>query len=559
MLTHLSVRNFAVVEAAEIDFGAGLTVVTGETGAGKSLLVDALLLLSGARADTGMVRAGCERAELAAEFDLADAPEARAWLSEQAMEEDGHVCRVRRVIAAEGGSRAWINGRAVALGQLDELTSSLVEIHGQHEHQALLDRAQQLRLLDAFGGHPETLSRVRELAERHRDITRRERELAGGEDREARIGLLRHEVEELERWALPANALAELESQHKRMANAGKLAEGASGLTELLDGDGELSALRNVARAHADLERLAELDPSLQTTADLLDAARIQLGEAADALSRYAQDLDLDPERFAEADAHLTALHDLSRRHHLPATDLHAHAGKLRGELQSLEDAGDVLARLAAERKQCFAEYGTAAGMLTKQRTTAARKLGEAVTAIMQELGMTGGAFAVDVQPQFSGEPDPQGRERCEFTVSANPGMPLRPLRKVASGGELSRIGLAIEVAALGADSLGTMVFDEVDAGIGGAVAETVGAKLRALGARCQVLCVTHLPQVAAQGHAHLAVSKAVEGKATRTHISALDAKDRNEEIARMLGGVEIDREARAHARRMLEKAGERD
>ena len=195
MLTHLSVRNFAVVEAAEIDFGAGLTVVTGETGAGKSLLVDALLLLSGARADTGMVRAGCERAELAAEFDLADAPEARAWLSEQAMEEDGHVCRVRRVIAAEGGSRAWINGRAVALGQLDELTSSLVEIHGQHEHQALLDRAQQLRLLDAFGGHPETLSRVRELAERHRDITRRERELAGGEDREARIGLLRHEVE----------------------------------------------------------------------------------------------------------------------------------------------------------------------------------------------------------------------------------------------------------------------------------------------------------------------------------------------------------------------------
>ena len=559
MLTHLSVRNFAVVEAAEIDFGAGLTVVTGETGAGKSLLVDALLLLSGARADTGMVRAGCERAELAAEFDLADAPEARAWLSEQAMEEDGHVCRVRRVIAAEGGSRAWINGRAVALGQLDELTSSLVEIHGQHEHQALLDRAQQLRLLDAFGGHPETLSRVRELAERHRDITRRERELAGGEDREARIGLLRHEIEELERWALPANALAELESQHKRMANAGKLAEGASGLTELLDGDGELSALRNVARAHADLERLAELDPSLQTTADLLDAARIQLGEAADALSRYAQDLDLDPERFAEADAHLTALHDLSRRHHLPATDLHAHAGKLRGELQSLEDAGDALARLAAERKQCFAEYGTAAGMLTKQRTTAARKLGEAVTAIMQELGMTGGAFAVDVQPQFSGEPDPQGRERCEFTVSANPGMPLRPLRKVASGGELSRIGLAIEVAALGADSLGTMVFDEVDAGIGGAVAETVGAKLRALGARCQVLCVTHLPQVAAQGHAHLAVSKAVEGKATRTHISALDAKDRNEEIARMLGGVEIDREARAHARRMLEKAGERD
>jgi DNA repair protein RecN (Recombination protein N) len=555
MLIHLSVRNFAVVEAAEIDFGAGLTVVTGETGAGKSLLVDALLLLSGARADTGMVRAGCERAELAAEFDLADAPEARAWLSEQAMEEDGHVCRVRRVIAAEGGSRAWINGRAVALGQLDELTSSLVEIHGQHEHQALLDRAQQLRMLDAFGGHPETLSRVRELAERHRDITRRERELAGGEDREARIGLLRHEVEELDRWSLPAHALAELESQHKRLANAGKLAEGASGLAERLDGDGEFAAVRSVAQAHSELERLTELDPSLQPTVDLLDAARIQLGEASDALSRYAQDLELDPERFAEADAHLTALHDLSRRHHLPAADLHAHAGKLRAELQALEDAGDALTRLAAERKQCFAEYGTAAGALTKQRTTAARKLGDAVTAIMQELGMAGGSFAVDLQPQFSGEPDPQGRERCEFLVSANPGMPPRALRKVASGGELSRIALAIEVAALGTDAVGTMVFDEVDAGIGGAVAETVGAKLRALGARCQALCVTHLPQVAAQGHAHLAVSKAVEGKATRTHIAALDGKGRSEELARMLGGVEIDRETRAHARRMLERA----
>ena len=557
MLTHLSVRNFAVVEAADIGFGAGLTIVTGETGAGKSLLVDALLLLSGARADAGMVRAGSDRAELAAEFDLASVPAARKWLGEQALDDEDGACRVRRVIAAEGGSRAWINGRAVSLAQVSELAAMLVEIHGQHEHQALLERAQQLAMLDAFGGNAGAVARMRELALRHRDIVARERELSGGDDRAARIALLRHEVAELDKWALPSDALAELEARHKRLANAGKLAEGASGIVELLDGDGEVAAMRALARAQVELERLAELDPSLQVSLELLGSAGIQMGEASDALTRYAQDLELDPERYAEADAHLTALHDLSRRHHVPAAELHALAATLRGELQSLEGAGEALGKLAAERKQCFTDYGVAAGALSRQRTAAAKKLGKAVTALMGELGMAEGSFAVDLQPQYSGEPDPEGRERCEFTVSANPGMPLRPLRKVASGGELSRIGLAIEVATLGTDATGTMVFDEVDAGIGGAVAEVVGAKLRALGSRCQVLCVTHLPQVAAQGHAHLSVSKAVEGDTTRTRIAVLDDKTRHEEIARMLGGVEIDKEARAHAKRMLEKAQE--
>ncbi len=410
-------------------------------------------------------------------------------------------------------------------------------------------------MLDVFGGNGAAVAQVRELAQRFREIVARERELSGGDDRAARIGLLRHEVAELDKWALLPEALGELEAQHKRLANAGKLAEGASGIVELLDGDGEVAAMRALGRAQVELERLAELDPSLHVSLELLGSAGIQMGEASDALARYAQDLELDPERYAEADAHLTALHDLSRRHHLPAAELHAHAATLRSELQSLEGAGEALAKLAAERKQCSAEYGVAAGALSKQRMAAAKKLGKAVTALMGELGMADGSFAVDLQPQYSGEPDPEGRERCEFTVSANPGMPLRPLRKVASGGELSRIGLAIEVATLGTDATGTMVFDEVDAGIGGAVAEVVGAKLRALGSRCQVLCVTHLPQVAAQGHAHLSVSKAVEGDTTRTHIAVLDDKTRHEEIARMLGGVEIDKEARAHAKRMLEKA----
>lgn len=558
MLTHLSVRNFAVVEGAELEFGRGLTVVTGETGAGKSLLVDALLLLSGVRADTGMVRAGCERAELAAEFDVAAQPAVRAWLAEQALDEEGDACRLRRVIAAAGGSRSWINGRSASLSQLSELAALLVEVHGQHEHQALLERGVQLQMLDAFGDC-DAAGRVRKLADWHRELAARERSLSGGDDRSARMELLRHEIADLERWSLQPGDLAELEARHKRLANAGKLAEGASGIAEMLDGEGEFTAVRLTGRARAELERLAELDPTLAPTVELLEGAGIQLAEAGDALARYAQDLDLDPERYAEADAHLSALHDLSRRHRVPAVELFAHTTALRDELQSLEGAGDALAKLARERRQCLADYEKAAAMLSKQRARAAANLGKAVTALMGDLGMAGGSFAVELQPQPDGEPDPQGRDRCEFMVSANPGMPLRPLRKVASGGELSRIGLAIEVAALGADSVGTMVFDEVDAGIGGAVAETVGAKLRALGSRCQVLCVTHLPQVAAQGHAHLSVAKSVEDNATRTRITALDAAGRKDELARMLGGIEIDRETRAHAKKMLEKAGATD
>ncbi|HEX7324429.1 MAG TPA: DNA repair protein RecN [Rhodanobacteraceae bacterium] len=555
MLKQLSVRNFAVVEAAEVDFGPGLTVVTGETGAGKSLLVDALLLLSGARADAGVVRAGCERAELAAEFDLADAPAARTWLAEQALDDADGACRLRRVIAAQGGSRAWINGRAATLTQLGDLASTLVGIHGQHEHQTLLERSRQLALLDAFGGNDAALAQVASLAQRARDIAARQRKLAGGDDRAARIDLLRHEVAELERWALAPDALVELETQHKRLANAGRLAEGAAGLADLLAGDGEYAAAHVIARAQGELQRLAELDPSLQPTVALLESAAIQVGDAADTLSRYAQDLDLDPARFAEADAHLAALHDLSRRHRVPATELCARLATQRAELLALEGAGAALAQLAEEHRRCLAEYDAAATGLSRQRGATAKKLGQAVTSLMGQLGMAGGSFAAELAPAPGGVPDPQGRERCEFMVSANPGLPLRPLRKVASGGELSRIGLAIEVAALGTAATATIVFDEVDAGIGGAVAETVGAKLRALGSRCQVLCVTHLPQVAAQGHQHLAVKKVVEGKTTRTHIASLDAKMRNEELARMLGGIEIDRETRAHAKRMLEKA----
>ncbi|HEV2540385.1 MAG TPA: DNA repair protein RecN [Frateuria sp.] len=554
MLTSLYVRHFAVVEEAEVTFGPGLTVVSGETGAGKSLLVDALMLLAGARADSGMVREGCDRAELAAEFDLSALPEARAWLEREELDDEG-ACQLRRVIRAEGSSRAWINGRPANASQLGELATLLVEIHGQHEHQALLSRNHQLALLDAFAGHEALAAQVRELATQWRELGARIRKLSGGENREQRLELLRHETAELEKWALPPAELAELEGSHKRLSNAGRLAEGAAGVVELLDGDSEFALRRALGRAHAELGKLAAIDPRLGTVLELLDDASIQLGEAADGLSRYAQDVDLDPERYTEVDNHLARLHELARRHRLPAAELHERWTTLQAELAELEGAGGVLEKLASERVRLERDYAAAAGELGRSRRDAAGRLGGEVSALMAELGMAGGRLVVELEPAEGDEPDAQGRERCELLVSANPGQPPRALRKVASGGELARISLAIEVATLGKDSIGTMVFDEVDTGIGGAVAEVVGQKLRALGAERQVLCVTHLPQVAAQGHAHLRVSKHSEGDTTRTQIDKLDDPGRRDELARMLGGVEISRETRAHARQMLERA----
>jgi DNA repair protein RecN (Recombination protein N) len=554
MLTSLYVRHLAVVEEADITFGPGLTVVSGETGAGKSLLVDALMLLAGARSDSNIVRAGSDRAELIAQFDLKGLPEATAWLKQEELDEDG-ACQLRRVIRAEGSSRAWINGRPATIGQMGDLAALLVEIHGQHEHQALLERAHQLSLLDAYAENERRVEQVRDLALQWREIGARMRKLSGGDDRGHRLELLRHELFELEKWALPPTELAELEASHKRLANASKLTEGLTGVVEMLDGDSELALRQSLSRAHTELGRLAALDDRLAPMLELLDSAQIQLNEAVDGLERYAQDVDLDPERYAEVDTHLTRLHELSRRHRLPVAALDEKRAAVQTELNELENAGEALERLGTQRDQLQRDYAKAAEALSKARQTAAKKLGKEVSALMTELGMAGGVLQVSLEPAESDEPDPQGRERCELLVSANPGQPPRPLRKVASGGELARISLAIEVATLGKDTIGSMVFDEVDTGIGGAVAEVVGQKLRALGSRCQVLCVTHLPQVAAQGHSHLRVSKHSEGNSTHTRIETLSIDGRRDELARMLGGVEITRETRAHAKQMLERA----
>ena len=550
MLNRLSIRDFAVVAHAELEFGAGLTVISGETGAGKSLLVDALGFLCGARADVAAVRHGAERAELEAAFSLSDCPAAAAWLREAELD-DGDACQLRRTLRADGGSRAWINGRAATVAQLAELAGLLVEIHGQHEQQALLSRATQTSLLDAHARHPQLLASVRDAALRWRGL-RDEREalLARGDVAE-RQAWLRHQLDELHSEALEPEALAALDASHRRHAHAASLIAACELALERLGGDAALGA--QVQHLRSALQREAANESRLTEVDAMLDSAAIQLDEALALLERIRDDLDLDPGALQDIERRLGRVQDLARKHRIPPDKLAAHRDVLAAELESLADADARLQKLDRAIAQALSDWRDVAGQLSASRRKAGDALAGAVEALIGELGMGGGRF--DVQLDAIADPcapDPSGAERAEFLVCANAGQVPRPLRKVASGGELSRISLAIEVAALGMDAVPTMVFDEVDSGIGGAVAAAVGARLRALGETRQVLCVTHQAQVAAAGHAQYRVSKAARDGITQSAVEVLDAKGRVAEIARMLGGAQVTREAQAAAEKLL-------
>lgn len=552
MLRHLSIKDFAVVRATELEFGAGMTVVSGETGAGKSLMVDALGFLSGLRADSGVVRHGAARAELSAEFAPADDAPARRWLRENELDDD-EQCQLRRIIRADGGSRSWINGRPVTLSQLSELAGMLVEIHGQHEQQALLARPSQLALLDAFARNDAERAQVRQAASRWQALVDEAEALSRQGDVSDRIGFLEHQLGELQREDLEPSSIIALGSSHRRQAHAGALVSACDVAAARLNGDDEVSVLQLLQQTRHDLSRVAEHDPRLAEVDALLDSAVIQLHEALALLDRVHDDLDADPEQFEDIERRLGRLHDLARKHRVPMEALAGHRDAMEAEVEQLRGADVRLQALAGEIERAAGQWQAVAATLSATRSVAAKALSETTTALIGELGMGGGQFLIEIEPHAAAKPDPNGAERVEFLVAANAGQPPRALRKVASGGELSRISLAIEVAALGLDAVPTMVFDEVDSGIGGAVADIVGQKLRALGEKRQVLCVTHLPQVASKGHAHYRVSKAPVDGMTQSAVEKLDARAREEELARMLGGVEVTKEARAAARKLLQ------
>jgi DNA repair protein RecN (Recombination protein N) len=559
MLTHLKIRGYAIIDALELELGPGLTVVTGETGAGKSIVVDALGLLLGDRAESGVVRPGAERAELDAEFDLRALPRVADWLRERDLDDsssDEHQLVLRRIVGADGRSRASINGRAAPLGTLAELGELLVDLHGQHEHQSLGRRDAQLAVLDHYGRHGETLATV---AERYVALKRvrdeRESLAAAHADREARLDLLRFQAGELDALTPVAGEHAALEAERSRYANLGRLVEGGRrALDSAYDSD-DANAYRALSAAIADLAPLAEIDAQLAPTLEALRSAQVSLQEASADLRRWLDGLELDPARRDEVEARLAELTRLARKHRVPVEELAALRERLHAELATLARSDARLAELDAALTLARKDYETSALALRDRRRTAAVALGKELSAALRELGMPGGRFALELAELAGDAATARGLDAVEFMVSVNPGQPLRPLAKVASGGELARIGLAVQAIAAGANGIPTLVFDEVDSGVGGGVAEIVGRRLRTLGHGRQVLCVTHLPQVAAQGHAQLRVTKSVAKGATRTAVEALDEKQRVEELARMLGGVEITATTRKHAREMLERA----
>lgn len=555
MLHSLSIRDLAVVGKVELTIATGMSVITGETGAGKSILVDALALVAGGRGDSGAVRVGAERTEIAAEFDLAQLPAVRDWLHEQALDDDHH-CLLRRVVRADGGSRGFINGRAATLLQLRELASLLVEIHGQHEHQALLSRAHQLDLLDQYAQNREPCQRVAAAASRWRQLTAEIDDLRrNNRDGSELVDFLSHALGELNQADPRPERLAELEQDHRRLAHAGELIEGLSRLEESLAGDDGASVERQIGHAQHELSRLLAFDVELGEAAGLVESASVQLREAISQLRRRREAIDLDPARLAELERDLGRLHTLARKHRVAMDGLHQVRADLETRLATAQGAGARLGELERQQEHCLRDYRACAQTLSERRSAAAERLSAQVTQLMQELGMAGGCFVCSLQTTAA-DPAPQGDDEVEFLVTANPGMPPRPLRKVASGGELARISLAIKVATIALDDTPVLVFDEVDSGIGGAVAEIVGRKLRQLGARRQVLCVTHLPQVAACAHHQYRVSKLKSDDRTESQVEALDQQGRVAELARMLGGVDITAATTAAAADLLQRLG---
>ena len=551
MLTHIHIWNFAIVEALDIELQDGLSVITGETGAGKSILLDALGLALGDRADSSVIRHNEKRAEISVTFDTHDAKAAQKWLQENDLDSENE-CIIRRTISENGPSRAFINGKPSTVQQLRELGEMLVDLHGQHEHQSLMKAEVQQQLLDDFAAHPELLEKVSSAYRQWHKSSKEFHQLSKAKsEQDQRLDLLRYQVNELEVLALKPGESAELDAEHRRLSNASQLLQTTEAALQALDNIDQGSISHQLSHFTHELQQLGKTDPRLNGIAEMLDSALIQVNEASSELHQYVDALELDPERLSWLDERIGQIHQLSRKHQVEADELPQLLEKLKSELDAIENADTHLEKLQQEMKDCEKRYQEAAKALSKSRLKAAKTLSDKVSAAMQELGMEGGHFEVSLAARENSF-HKLGVEQVEFLVSANPGQPVKALSKVASGGEISRISLAIQVIAAEATRIPVLIFDEVDVGIGGRVAEIVGHKLRELAAHRQVICVTHLAQVAALGDHHLRVSKQSDTATTLSQINYLDEKERVEELARMMGGIEITEQTLSHAEEML-------
>ncbi|MEB3733854.1 DNA repair protein RecN [Halopseudomonas pachastrellae] len=553
MLVHLAVNNYAIVDNLELDLGGGMSVITGETGAGKSIMLDALALTLGDRADSGAVRPGSDKADILATFDISDIPEARQWLDERDLTQDDEQVILRRVITAEGRSRGYINGSPCPQQDLRALGEMLIDIHSQHEHQSLLKTDTHRRLLDEYAGAGELARQVQLAAQRCRQTEKALLQASRqSEEQSARQQLLAYQLDELDNLSLQDGELEELENEQRQLASADQILHSCQQVINICSENDAGSVLEALTASLQRLDSFKNHSSQLGEASDLIASAQIQIEEAVGELTRYLDHFEADPERQQYVEERLSAIFELARKHRIQPAELPVLQQQLIDELEGQQQQAADAERLQEELTAYQAHYRQLSEKLSAQRSKGAGKLAKAVTQEIQRLGMPGGRIELQLTPLDADTYPVTGLENVEFLVSANPGQPAKPLAKVASGGELSRISLGIQVITAQTSRVPTLVFDEVDVGIGGPTAEIVGQLLRQLGARGQVLTVTHLPQVAAQGHQHLFVRKQQTRNSTRTCIDQLDTDARIQEVARMLGGIDLTDESLAHARKLL-------
>ncbi|WP_262965580.1 DNA repair protein RecN [Methylobacter psychrophilus] len=552
MLLNINIIDLAVVKSLDLDLEKGMSVLTGETGAGKSILLTALGLALGDRADSGYVRPECKRAEVNLEFDLSDAPGAQQWLKENELDDEQH-CLIRRIVNQDGRSKATINNRPVTLQFLQELSEQLVEIHGQHAHLTLLNSDEQRRLLDVYAKNQNLLDQVNTCYKQwlltHKELASL---IKASVDQTEREELLRYQIEELQQLDIASFSYSSVSEEHSKLANLGQILATGQAQVDLLYESDQQSVNQMLSHSVSELTHIAQFAPELTEICTLLSEAQIQTEEAAIQLRRFLESQEADPQRMEALENRIGVIQNLSRKHHVTPDQLPELVDKLETELDGLTHSGERIETLTAETAQLLAQYQQLAAKLSGQRSQTGQKLQKQISDMIKELGMPQGEFLVDITDLDTDTPKLNGKDKIEFLISANPGLPPKPLAKVASGGELSRISLAIQVTTSNDKTTPTLIFDEVDSGIGGGVAEIVGQKLRSLSHNRQVMCVTHLPQVAAQAHHHLYVEKNNKTDITSSSVRLLEGEERIEEIARMLGGVTITANTLAHAEEML-------